>query len=190
MKGFENYQDIQVIKEPQPGGYICQIKDAEVIVEEGKFGNFAGVMCQHLIIYIDIVSGESAEYYSYINAGKINKKDYKGKLNFYFPIAWDIDSKRKLKLKVIDPIEKSNPNFTWDFNEEKLKGLYVGVLFYDREWEWKEEGLSGVTVTPYSLVSIDDIKNGNYKIKKDTKTKNNNSYSEAERWIPPANLPF
>ena len=179
MQGFDNYKDVKLMKDLQPGGYICKIMDAEVIAEPGNFGAFAGKICQHLIIYFDISVGEFKGYYEDLFQGQIDKKFWKGKLNFYFPIEWDEPAKRKLKKNVLAPIEQSNPGFEWRFNEKDLREKEVGVLFYEREWEWEEKGISGITVTPYALVTTEEIKNKTYKIKK----------SQLKNEEPPITLP-
>lgn len=185
MKGFDDYDNVKLVKDLQPGGYICKIIDAETTVEPGKFGTLAGQFCQHLTIYIDIAEGECKDYYTDLFYGMTDKKLWKGKLNFYFPTEWDEPAKRKLKKNVISPIEQSNPGFKWCFNEQDLRDKFVGVLFYEREWEWEEKGINGFTVTPYELVPIEEIRNKTYKIKKSQPKQEENQPIQL-----PKNLPF
>ena len=65
---------------------------------------------------------------------------------------------------VIWAIEKSNPGYHCDWNENALKGKMVGVLFRNREWEI--DGKTGMTTEACTFVSVDDIRTNNFKTPK------------------------
>lgn len=62
-------------------------------------------------------------------------------------------------------IEASNPGYHWDWDETKLKGKLVGVLFRNREWEMN--GNTGWTTECCALTDVDDIRQGKYRQPKD-----------------------
>ena len=66
---------------------------------------------------------------------------------------------------LIYALEVSNGNYTFDWNENGLKGLTLGVLFRNKEWEYKDK--TGWTTECCSVTGADEIRQGDFKIPKD-----------------------
>ena len=68
-------------------------------------------------------------------------------------------------------LEESNPGYAWDWDETKLKGKYIGLLFGNEEYSYN--GYEGWKAKARLIVSTEDIKSGNFTIPKDKPLKNN-----------------
>lgn len=88
------------------------------------------------------------------------------------PIPKDDGSKedewkmRRLKT-VVSNLEESNPGFHFDWaNVSKLKGKKIGALFNNKEYDFN--GHHGFFTNCHSLVTVEKIRSGKYKIPEDT----------------------
>ena len=70
-------------------------------------------------------------------------------------------------------IEDSNPGYTWDWNETMLKGKMIGVLFRNKEWEFR--GDRGWTTECCSVDAVSVIREGKFKQPKDKPLKASSS---------------
>ena len=62
-------------------------------------------------------------------------------------------------------VENSNPGYTWAWDEKTLKGKKVGLLYRNKEWEMGDR--HGWTTEAAGSDSIDNIRNGKFKMLKD-----------------------
>ena len=74
-------------------------------------------------------------------------------------------TKRKFKT-FTDALEDSNPGYHFDWDESKFKGLIVGALFNEREYE-KNDGSIGRALNFAQVISVDRVRSGNYKLPDD-----------------------
>lgn len=132
MKAFDGFKS-----EKQSGGsygqlpvgvYVAGIKNVKI---EGAEPD------QSLILRLDIVEGEYAGYYTKrfqhdSEAGGRYEAKYKGDYRLRIPNPantkvqhpeWDV----KTFNGAIWAIESSNPGYHWDWNEQALKGKFVGI---------------------------------------------------------------
>ena len=141
--------------DPLPvGGYVAKIMNAEV--KEYNWGDV-------LVVSFDIAEGEYKDFFA--NQYKANtNEDKKWKGNFRINVPQEgnqwFDSQKRTFGNAIACIEESNAGYHWDWDEAKLKGKKVGVLFREREWEW--EGKSGITTECCTFCSVDDVRSGNF----------------------------
>lgn len=145
--------------EPLPaGGYVAKIMNAEV--KEYSWGEV-------LVISFDIAEGEYKDFFATQYRENTNE-DKKWKGNFRLTVPQEsnqyYDSQKRTFGNCLACIEESNSGYRWDWDEAKLKGKMVGVLFREREWEW--DGKSGITTECSAFSSVDDIRNGNFKTPK------------------------
>ena len=170
MKQFQNYNDVKTIEERPvlpAGAYLCIIKDAKVAAYPTK--DSTG-MFEKLEIAVDIAEGDFKDYYaSDFAAQTAEDKKWKGVIrNIYCPkddgTEQDEWTKRKLKTLLV-AIEESNPGFHWDWDEKKLKGLKCGVLFQNQEYDFN--GRHGWKAQPVRIISLEDLKEGNFKLPDD-----------------------
>lgn len=166
------------------GGYVGIIKNAEEYTSETT-GN------KSLKIECDIAEGNFKDYFqkSYDNNQNMDKK-------------WDINSTRFLGLSenalpflkgFITAVENSNVGYKWDWDEKKLIGKKVGLVYQYEEYE-KQDGTKAVKTKLNQFRSIDKIDdvnnneritnnvkllNGNYISIDDYYEKQNDSYNKA-----------
>lgn len=167
MKAFSNYNETQVFTETQKilsGGYIAKIMAAEVKTYNGQNGSF-----EKLEISFDIDEGDFKDYYAdqYRSNPNADKK-WKGKISLYVPTddGSDKDAITKRRFKTaIDAIEQSNSGYRWDWDEKKLKGKKCGVVLQNKEWEYN--GKTGWSAVPYSITSVESIRNNTFYMPKD-----------------------
>lgn len=132
MKKFNGYDDAKKAAQSAGtmrlpvGAYICKIM--AVRYEEGKDG-----MSDLLALQFDIAEGEHKDFFKkQYEANQNEDKKWKGAVRIYIPK--DDGSERDGWTKRsfagwIDAFEKSNPGFLWDWDENKLKGKSVGIVF-------------------------------------------------------------
>ena len=142
------------------GGYVCQILSAKE--ETFDWGN-------KLSIAFDVCEGEYSGIFKrdYDNNTNENKK-WRGifKINVPKDDGTEQDGWKKRNFSnFIWAVEQSNPGFTWDWDEKKLKGKGVGLLYRNKEWEMN--GRTGWTTEAAGSESIDNIRAGKLRLPKD-----------------------
>ena len=60
-------------------------------------------------------------------------------------------------------IEQSNAGYEWDWNEKGLIGKVVGLVLGEEEYE-KSDGSVGVRLYVKEVKTVQEIKDGNFKI--------------------------
>ena len=159
------YNDVKV--EPNKGreilpagGYVAKVQQA--VVENTDYG-------EKLVIYFDIAEGPHAGFFrnDYQVQTQEDKK-WRGVYRMYLPkddgSEKDGWSKRTLG-GVIWAFENSNNGYHWGWDENTLKGLSVGVLFRNKEWEMN--GNTGWTTECCKLIDSDSVRQGKFKMPKD-----------------------
>ena len=168
MKAFNGLEIKKSVSASEPlpaGGYVAKILNAKV--EEYSWGEV-------LVISFDVAEGEYKDFFS--KQYKENtREDKKWKGNFRLTVPNEgnqyFESQKRTFGNAIWAIEESNPSFRWAWDENALKGKMVGVLFRNREWEMSD-GRSGWSTEACTFVSVDDVRNGNYRQPKDRPLKN------------------
>ena len=156
MKTINNYDAVQAssgeFARPTAGGYICKI----INVEDVPMG--ANGKGDYLKIDYDIAVGELKDYYK-----EANKK---------FGGDWFANFIRSYKETALgmfkhftNCVEQSNPNWSWDFAtlEVDLIGRLVGLVLGEEEYR-NSAGEIKTKLVVKEVKTIDDIKNGNFKI--------------------------
>lgn len=138
------------------GGYVCQIISAKV--ESNDWGDT-------LVIAHDVCEGDYAGIFKRdYDANTMDEKKWRGTFRQRLPkddgSEQDAWKKRSLG-NTIWAIEQSNPGFTWDWDEKKLKGKKIGLIYRNKEWEYN--GRSGWTTEAGKAESIDNIHDGKFK---------------------------
>jgi hypothetical protein len=137
-----------------PGGHVCVIKKAAVTTSQSG----REMMC----IYFDIAEGDSKDFYMEQYNRKITSNpDYKWP-GVYRQLTED-NSLPYFK-GMITSIEKSNPGYTWDWEEKSLKGKLFGGVFGQEEYESGDDIKLATKIR--FIRSIDDIRNGKVEIPK------------------------
>lgn len=112
------------------GGYICKILACKTEVSKSNK--------QMLVINFDIAEGEFKDWY--LNKYKSAPRDannpvepkWQGK---YYLLLEGEGYEGRLKAFTTS-VEESNEGYTWDWNEENLKGKLFGAIFREEEFIW------------------------------------------------------
>ena len=159
-RNWENVQAMTDRAKLPLGAYVCRIKKA--VVQNNNSGD-------QLAILFDIVEGEHSGFYARdFEANQNADRKWKGLLRQWIPVddGSDGDEMTKRVLKgLVTSLEKSNPGYTWNWDETSMAGKLIGVLFRNEEWEW--QGKNGWAVRPFRALSVDSVRNGDYTLPKD-----------------------
>jgi hypothetical protein len=157
FKDFDQVKAYGTAAEQLPrGGYVCKIVGAKTI--ENSFG-------QSVKIAFDVAEGEHAGYYQkkYDNDDREDKK-WSGThlLNVPNDDGSEQDGWTKRKFKTFtDVLEESNPNYHFDWDEQKFVGKMIGIVINYREW--LQDGQSRWSPNAASFYTPDAIRKGDFK---------------------------
>lgn len=184
MKIIENYENVQAssgeFARPTAGGYICKIIDVEDVPmnEQGK-GDY-------LRIEYDIADGEFKGYY------KEQNDRWGGNWNASFIRSYKEKALGMLK-HFTNCIEQSNAGYAWDWNEKGLIGKFVGLVLGEEEYK-NNAGEIKTKLVVSQVKTVEDIKNGNFRIPAPKKLAVENSASDFPTFTavddPLDDLPF
>ena len=143
------------------GAYEITIKRAE---EKNMNGE------DYLCILFDISDGEYKDYF--INKFMSDQKNFsesakfKGVYRLPYPNGNEYDENRRKHMKTtLEHIKKSN-NLNADFSKKwdgtVLKDCKAGMIFRDCEYDYK--GYHGMSAQPYGIITLDELKTGNYTV--------------------------
>lgn len=161
MKQLKGYEGAKVITGGMPqlpkGGYIAKILDCK---EESKNGY------GWLAISFDISEGEHKGHFAEQYRANTNEnKKWRGTYNAFIPdesSQYYEDNLNKFKT-MISNIEESNPGYHWDWDETKLKGKIIGVIFGEKEFQ-PENGDLMILTECRGIRSTQCIKDGKFKM--------------------------
>jgi hypothetical protein len=180
IKKPNNWDNVQELGERKPlplGAYVCKVK--QVRVQDNNYGS-------QLALLFDITEGEYAGYYHKDFEANTNAdKKWRGLMRVWLPKddGSEKDELTKSFFKgFVTAFERSNPGYTFDWNENSLAGKTIGILYRNEEWDYN--GKHGWAVRPFKAISADTVRDGSYTIPKD-KPLNNGSAST----VAPANVP-
>lgn len=159
LKGFETAKVITgAVPQLPKGGYIAKILDCK---EESSATGY-----NWLAISFDITEGEFKGHFAEQYRANTNEnKKWRGTYNAFIPdesSQYYEENLNKFKTMIAN-IEESNPGYHWDWDETKLKGKTIGVLFGEKEFETESNGVIILTECR-GIRSVDCIKNGKFKM--------------------------
>lgn len=148
--------------------YVCRIKKA--VIQDTGFGD-------QLCVLFDIIEGQYKDYFKkdFDNSNFENKK-WKGVLRQWLPLddGSEKDEWTKSGLKgFVTSVEKSNPGYQWNWDEQSLAGKMIGILFRNEEWDYNNR--HGWAVRPYRALSVDSVRSGDFTLPKDKPLKNDST---------------
>lgn len=179
MNPINNWNSIEEsngeFKRLEPNGYICQITHVEDVKEK-----------EYLLIEYDIVYGDMKGY----------AKDTMERAGFNpcRVIRSYKDTAAGFFKNFIRCVEESNPNFKFDWNEQSLVKKYIGFILGEEEYRNKDGDVK-VRLSVQKNATINDIKDGNFKIPTLKKLKDDGGQKEqaTQTFIPATDdpgLPF
>lgn len=158
LKGFEKAKVITGgVPQLPKGGYIAKILDCK---EESKNGY------SWLAFSFDISEGEHKGHFAEQYRANTNEnKKWRGIYNAFIPdesSQYYEDNLNKFKTMIAN-IEESNAGYHWDWDESKLKGKTIGVVFGEKEFETESNGIIIVTECR-GIRSVECIKQSKFKM--------------------------
>lgn len=184
MKGINNYSKIQEYSE---NSFKLPVGAYEIEIIRAEEQNGANNSCA-LCLLFDISDGEYKGFYKKRFDSDRNehpeKAKYKGVLRLWYPNGGEFDESNEKRLKTtLERIKKSNDriknvDFSEDWDGKVLKGCKVGMLF--REKEYSINGNSGTYAEPFTVVTLEALKDGNFTMPK-PKYLNGNSPRNSEQ---------
>ena len=167
------------------GGYVCKIFRPNIIPSKNSK--------QMIVLCLDIAEGEFANYFS---------ESTKRQRTFDAARIWDNSGIYRQLLKddsglihrfckgLLLLIEKCNPSYTVNasaFDINTLDGKFIGMVFAEEHYQ-KRDGSTGVRVVPRTPKTLEDIRNGNFKIP--APVNNNSSAVKPETKSPTTDFTF
>lgn len=158
---FGNYQNVQAYGDFEAlpkGGYVCKVLGVELMVFKGK---------ECVKLSCDIAEGDFAGYFAERYKANTNE-DKKWTCNYLLWVPNDSSQdweQRKFKTD-IEAFEDSNNGFHFDWDEKKFKGLLIGGLFNEREYE-KTNGDVGRATNLAKLTTVEKVREGKFKLPED-----------------------
>lgn len=147
IKDFDKIETRRSIDFPPVGGYVAIIKNVRDVQEK-----------KYLECLIDIAEGEFKDFY---------QKEYefstKWRLRGFISYNQDYEWALKNFKGFTTSVEHSNPGYTWDWDEKKLKGKKVGIITREEEY-LRDDGNVGISYKIFTFRSIDEIRKGNFKV--------------------------
>lgn len=177
MKQINNFENVQAttgeFAKLATGGYICRITLADDVPFDSSTNKG-----DYLKIEYDIAVGEFKDYY---------KEQYEKFGNFWGGTFFRSYKEKALGMfkHFIECVEKSNAGFVWTWDEKTLMGKVVGLVLAEEEYE-KSDGSVGVRLYVKEVKTVQEIKDGNFKIPELKVLKNrtsaivNNGFTEVD----------
>lgn len=143
------------------GGYVMQIKGVETRTNQRG---------EYLFISADIYEGDYMQFFTreYKNQ---QSEDKKWHCNYLLNIPTDDGSEQdgwtKRRFKTFtEALEDSNEGYHFDWDEQKFKGMLIGALFNEREYESQNGDIRRATNWA-GVTSVENIRSGDYTLPND-----------------------
>ena len=139
------------------GGYICVVYSAK----QEKSKNTDKKM---LVINFDIAEGDFKGFYMnrYKNAPRDEKNPVEPKWQGKYYIVLEGEGYEGRLKAFTTSIEESNQGYTWDWNEENLKGKLFGGIFREEEYIYNGEVRTSAKL--WQVRSVKTIKDGEFEV--------------------------
>lgn len=124
-----------------------------------------------LCLLFDICGGEFDGYYrkkfeADRKSANVNNPKFKGVFRLWYPDGgqYDDNKKRRMKtaLKLIKEENHLNVDFSREWDGAALKGARIGMIFRDQEYDY--QGKRGFAAQPFTLISLENLREGNFTI--------------------------
>lgn len=161
FKGFDRKDIYKEVPRLPTGGYVLEILGVKEQVND--WGSV-------LVISFDIADGEYKGFYANnYKAQQTEDKKWKGNYRLHVPkddgSESDTWKKKRFNTFIVD-IEESNSGYYWNWDEKTLVGKKIGGIFNNKEWRVDDK--TGFFTNCHSLVPVEKIRSGNFKIPADT----------------------
>ena len=145
---------------PPAGAYEAVIKD--VLLREPDGDKQKRTVIE---LMIEIIAGEYANRYDELYRDQLERfggnVSYKGIFRLTPPSDDDEDWRKRAFEGNLWCVEQSNPGYSWDWDEKKLKGKKIGISV--RDYFYTSNDKDRHTTEIARLETIDDVKSGKVK---------------------------
>ena len=168
-----NYLDL-----PPVGAYVAEIKNVRVVEPDGERRFYPA-----LEMMVDIVEGEYANRYTEVYNDQKERFDnakYKGIFSLRIPTKDDKPEEDWVSRKFgnnIWCVQESNPGYTWDLDEKKLKGKKVGINIRRKLYTYDNQDKETTEIGQFE--TVEDVKAGKCKRMKDNDRRKSSNNSAA-----------
>lgn len=160
MEKLEKFEQAKILTgestQIPKGGYIVKIMDCKEVKGDGY---------SYLAFSFDIAEGEYKGHFADIYKSNTDEnKKWKGIYNAFIPqknSQYYEDNLIKFKTLIVN-FEESNPGYHWDWDETKLKGKLIGVVYGEEEFKPDDKDVIIITKPRY-FTGIDKIRDGKFK---------------------------
>ena len=170
--GFEAKKVGGFIELPSVGAYEAVIQNVRFVEADGK--NYQRDVIEMMI---DITEGEYKDRYHEVYEDQKERfgdtASYKGMFRLTPPADGDEDWRKRVFEGNLWCVEQSNPGYTWDWDEKKLKGKKVGISIRERLYTWNKQDRVDTEIGKFE--TIDDVRNGKCKPMKPRNTRDKSS---------------
>ena len=173
--GFEAKKTGGFVELPPVGCYEAEIKAVRFVQADGNTQNRDVIE-----LMIDITEGEyKGRYMEVYNDQKERFGDtikYKGVFRLTPPVDGDEDWRKRNFEGNLWCVEQSNPGYSWDWDENKLKGKKVGINVRKRLYTFNGQDRETTEICKFE--TIQDVKDGRCKPMRERNQRNNSGSSE------------
>lgn len=153
---------------PPPGAYVAKIMSVRFLAKDGD-----KQQRDQIELFLDIIEGDyTGRFVEVWNDQKEkfgDKVPYKGIVRLTPPVEGDEDWRYRNFEGNIWCVQESNPGYTWDWDENKLKDKIVGINLRQRLYTYtnsKGETKDGETVEIARFETVADVRSGKVKTAK------------------------
>ena len=159
LKGFETAKVMTGESTQLPkGGYIVKIMDCKEETTDSGY--------KYLDFAFDVAEGDFKGHFADIyTASTDENKKWKGTYRTFIPdenSQYYEDNLTRFKT-MISNFEESNKGFHWDWDETKLKGKIIGIVYGEEEYQPEGKDVLTITKARY-FTSVQRIRDGKFKI--------------------------
>lgn len=169
------------------GGYVCKILSVEET--ESKQGN------PYLLLSLDIAEGEYIGFFADDYAAQTGDKRW----HFIHRLMIPTNKSKPYTVQLFKTfnsyLEESNPgwHFDWTKDEKQYRGLIIGVLVNEREYE-TSSGKRGMATNIARIVKANTIRSGAYTVPNDQMLRTPAKSADSDYYMPDTvdddDLPF
>ena len=153
--GFEAKRNSRIKTLPDVGAYVAEIQEVRT---DNQF--------DHTVIemMMEITEGEYKGRYHEVykdQEEKFGNAKYKGVFRLIVPNQDDESWRRSTFEGNLWAVQQSNPGYSWDWDEKKLKGKKVGINVRKYLYTWKDEDRETTEIGQFEPVN--DVREGKCK---------------------------
>ncbi len=160
-KGFEAKKNGGFLTLPPAGAYVAEIKEVRFVVQDPLQNRDRDTIELMMEITEGEYSGRYMEFYQDQKERFGDSAKYKGVFRLVAPLENDDDWRKRTFEGNLWCVEQSNPGYTWDWDEKKLKGKKVGISVRERLYTYNDKDRSTTEIAKFE--TVDDVKAGKVK---------------------------